>query len=57
MVAKEMALIHSIDPDQVVSDEDRKLITISKKPFVFDKMQSFIEAIPDQYPDAEQNRR
>ena len=57
LIAREMAVIHSIDPEQVVSELDEPFIHITKTPCAFTKMMSFLDALPEDYPDPVKEQR
>ena len=52
-----MAVIHSIDPDKVIDCLDKPFIKIDKAPCVFTKMMSFLNAVPEHYPDPAKDQR
>ena len=57
LIAREMVTVHAIDPLKVVSEEDRPYISIDKKPTIFNTLHSFLEKVPEEYPNSQQNPR
>ncbi|KAI0236355.1 Ethanolamine kinase 1, partial [Lamellibrachia satsuma] len=49
LIAQEMVKVHSIDPDEVMKQ--------SQKPMVFDCCWKWLDLIPDEFSDAEKNKR
>lgn len=57
LIAREMVKMHSIDPVKCVSEEDRPLISIDTEPCIFKFLLSFMNKIPEEYPNEKQNSR
>ena len=57
LIAQEMVKVHSIDPDEVMKQSQIPGPFITRKPMVFDRCWKWLDLIPDEFSDAEKNKR
>ena len=57
LLVQEMVKVHSIDPDEVMKQSQIPGPFMTRKPMVFDRCWKWLDLIPDEFSDAEKNKR
>ena len=52
-----MVKFHAIDPDEIMKQNHLSGLDISRKPVIFEWCRKWVDLVPDEYSDAEMDRR
>ena len=57
LLVQEMAKVHSVDPDEVMKQSQIPGPFMTRKPVIFDRCWKWLDLIPDEFSDAEKNKK